>query len=293
MNGGAQGLSLGGTCAGNNGAMPGENTSAVFTSYDMPESTVEFIPLTLEVSNDTTVCIGDAALLYASGTGTGALTFEWSDGSTGDSIIVYPAGETTYSVTIIDSRGCSITKTVNVDVTSTSVTATAFPDSIIIGNGFIQLTADTVGNEFFSWTPAEWLNDASLWNPVAIPLDTVTYCVEATGYNGCIDTACVNVLVVIPEPALFIPSGFTPNGDGLNDRWQIIANDDCYTIDLVQVWNRWGMLIYDRNSLGGEDWDGNYNGEPQAIETYFYYIKANCTEREGEEEYYGSVILIR
>jgi gliding motility-associated-like protein len=117
--------------------------------------------------------------------------------------------------------------------------------------------------------------------------------VTATGYDGCEDTACVSVLVVIPDPALFIPSGFTPNNDGLNDTWHIIANDPCYTLEVVRVWNRWGMLVYDHDAWSGAEWNGTLSGQPQAMETYFYYIQAKCSERNKDEEYYGSLTLIR
>jgi len=290
--GGVSGQTTGGTCIGSNGALAGASNTAIFTNYSMPESNITFIPLTLQVSNDTTICLGDSALMVTTGTGTGALTYQWSDGSNGDSVFLSPTTNTTYDITITDSRGCSITKTVNVNVKSNSVTATAIPDSIVVGYGPVQLNADTVGNASFQWNPSQWLDDPASDHPVANPLDTVIYCVTATGYNGCKDSACVNVLVVIPEPQILIPNAFTPNNDGVNDTWHIIANDACYSFEVIRVWNRWGMLVYDMSTTGGE-WNGTFKGQPQAMETYFYYIKARCSEKPNDEEFFGSVTLIR
>jgi gliding motility-associated-like protein len=292
LNGGLAGSATGGLCTGANGATDGAGASAVFTSYVIPESDVPFVTLTLNVCNDTAVCKGEPALLCASGTGTGTITFEWSDGQNGDQVEVYPDATSVYSVSVIDSRGCSITENMTVTVNSTSTTAFASPDSIVIGHGLVYLTADTAGNQLFQWDPPTWLTDPTVWNPIADPQDTVTYCVTVTGYNGCKDTSCVDVLVVIPPPAIFIPTAFTPNGDGINDTWQIIANNACYTLDVVRVWNRWGMKVFDRSD-GGSEWDGSLNGQPQAMETYFYYIVATCTEKPEAEEFFGSVTVIR
>jgi hypothetical protein len=207
--GGTPGLTLNGNapaaCNGlSNGATPG-NPGGTLTGLLIPESTVIFVPLSLEVSNDTIVCVGTEATLVATATGTGTLTYEWSDGASTATNVVTVNQPTTYTITVSDSRGCSITLEVSVDVTSTSVTASVFPDSILIGQS-VQLLADTTGNEFFTWYPTTGINDITIYNPTATPPDTIEYCVIATGYNGCLDTACVTVEVLIPEPAVNIPT---------------------------------------------------------------------------------------
>lgn len=296
--GGISGITTGYACSGTtNGASAGSNTN-VITDLIIPESTTLYVPLTLQISNDTIVCVNTAAFLSATATGTGALTFSWSNGSSSDTAIVYPSQQTSYNVTVTDSRGCSITKTIDVDVKTNSVTASATPDSIVKGQESVQLLADTVGNQFFSWDPPLYLSDPDIYNPVANPPDTIIYCVTATGYNGCVDTACVTVNVIVPQPAIFAPSAFTPNGDGVNDTWHLILHP-CYTIEIVRVWNRWGIMMYDYQDQGTKEWNGTFKGQPQAIETYLYYIKARCSEKTDDnglpidEEIIGNVTIIR
>jgi gliding motility-associated-like protein len=119
-----------------------------------------------------------------------------------------------------------------------------------------------VGNESFFWYPSTGITVNTIYNPVATPPDTMQYCVIATGYNGCLDTACVDVLVVIPEPSIQIPTAFTPNGDGKNDTWQLIINP-CYTLIDVIVYNRWGQMVFNLKNHGNSDWNGTYNGAPE------------------------------
>ncbi|MCS6991514.1 MAG: gliding motility-associated C-terminal domain-containing protein [Chitinophagales bacterium] len=292
VSGGAAGITTGAACINaTNHANAGSDGTAA-TGLVLATPSLPYTPLTLQVSNDTIVCVGTPALLKATATGTGTLTYQWSNGATTDTTSVYPTGPTTYQITVTDSRGCSLTKTVTVDVKSISTTAYAYPDSIVKGWEPVYLNADTTGIQSFLWQPALWLSDATIHNPVANPEDTITYCVIVTGYNGCRDTACVDVMVVIPEPKVHIPNAFTPNGDGINDLWQIMMHS-CYKINTVKVWNRWGMLIYDYERAGGVPWDGTFLGQPQAMETYMYYISVTCRERNEEEVYRGTVTLIR
>ncbi|MBK9733040.1 MAG: gliding motility-associated C-terminal domain-containing protein [Chitinophagaceae bacterium] len=293
--GGLPGLTLNANapavCNGlSNGATAG-SAGGTLSGLVIPESTITFVPLTLEVFKDTIVCVGTEATLTAHATGTGTITYNWSNGATDSITVVKPNQSTVYKVTVTDSRGCSLTGEVTVDVISNSVIATAYPDSIIVGQS-THLSADTTGNASYQWFPVSGLDNDTVPNPIAFPADTIEYCVIATGYNGCIDTACVTVNVTIPEPSIQIPTAFTPNGDGRNDTWQLIVHP-CYDIMDCFVFNRWGQLVYDYRASGGGEWNGTVHGQPQPMETYIYYIRAKCSEHEQEEIYKGNVTLIR
>lgn len=293
--GGLPGLTLNANapaaCNGlSNGATAG-SAGGTLSGLVIPEGTVTFIPLTLEVFKDTIVCIGTEASLTANANGTGNITYDWSTGDSDSTIKVSPTQLTSYTVTVTDSRGCSLTGEVSVDIKSNNVIASAFPDSIILGQS-TQLSADTVGNATYQWYPVSGLDNDTVPNPTATPSDTIVYCVIATGYNGCLDTACVTVNVTIPEPSIQIPTAFTPNGDGRNDTWQLIVNP-CYEILEAYVFNRWGQEVYNYKVSGGGDWAGTVHGQPQPMETYIYFIRAKCSEYDHEEIYKGNVTIIR
>ena len=105
----------------------------------------------------------------------------------------------------------------------------------------------------------------------------------ATG-NQC---SSVSDTVVIRVEDLFIPEGYSPNGDGVNDRWEI-RGIDAFPANRVDVFNRWGKVVFsaDRYANG---WDGSgNNGNALPDDTYFYVLNL-----QGRGTYNGHVIIKR
>ena len=93
------------------------------------------------------------------------------------------------------------------------------------------------------------------------------------------------VVLVIRD--LFIPSGYSPNGDGVNDNFEIIGID-VYRDNELTVFNRWGQVVYQTVGYANE-WNGQGNtGSPLLDDTYFYVLKFN-----GDATYNGQVIIKR
>jgi gliding motility-associated-like protein len=108
---------------------------------------------------------------------------------------------------------------------------------------------------------------------------------HATNDIGCEDTAVRQFMMVIPDKVLVIPNVFSPNGDGVNDNWDI-AGLRGVTICTVEIFNRWGQQVY--NSHGySVPWDGTWKGKPLPIGTFYYVIKTVT------RNYNGWVALIR
>jgi gliding motility-associated-like protein len=92
--------------------------------------------------------------------------------------------------------------------------------------------------------------------------------VIVTNNLGCKAKDSVRVIVY---PSIIVPSGFTPNGDGANEKW-IIDFIYKYPESTVQVYNRWGQLLYESAPGYPEPWDGKYNGNDLPVGTYYYII---------------------
>lgn len=98
-------------------------------------------------------------------------------------------------------------------------------------------------------------------------------------------TYITGVLTVNPGP--FIPNAFTPNGDGINDTWNI-KNIDFYPNCTVMIFNRWGQNVY--SSIGyGIPWDGTYHGSALPTATYYYIINL----KNGLKALSGFVVIVR
>jgi gliding motility-associated-like protein len=95
------------------------------------------------------------------------------------------------------------------------------------------------------------------------------------------------VVEVLQE--LEIPSGFTPNGDGINDVWNLTGLIQ-YPSAQITVFNRWGDVLFTRNA-GDEPWDGNLEGIAVPVGTYYYHIRVN--EPILETEWSGPLTIMR
>ncbi len=155
---------------------------------------VDVNPLPVIVtSNDTAICIGDCAQLTASG----GTNYIWEPGaSLSDSTIFNPIAcpqvATTYMVTVTDGNNCSDTASVAITINPLPVIG-AGSDVWVCSGDSIQLNA--TGGVSYLWTPSLGLNDTTIANPQAFPLDTTDYIVTGFDINGCFSTDTVRVIV--------------------------------------------------------------------------------------------------
>ena len=127
----------------------------------------------------------------------------------------------------------------------------------------------------YLWSPADNLSSPVIADPVAgFTAETpgFRYKVVGSSTTGCNDSAYVTIKVFKTGPAVFVPTGFTPNNDGRNDLLYPIAVG-MRSIDYFNVYNRWGQLVFStrRNGYG---WDGRINGQLQTSSTYVWMVKA-------------------
>jgi gliding motility-associated-like protein len=104
------------------------------------------------------------------------------------------------------------------------------------------------------------------------PQQSVTLLVKAT---GCEDKVSQSVTGKTLPDGVYIPSGFSPNGDGLNDVWQVYG---AVVREIhFMVFNQWGEKIFESNNqrLG---WDGSYKGKAQPSGVYIYICKLKLAD---------------
>ncbi len=116
------------------------------------------------------------------------------------------------------------------------------------------------------------------------------YWLEVTNAGGC---SASDSITVRNACYLDIPNAFTPNGDGTNDYFfprETLSSR--LTRFRMQIFDRWGQLIFETNSLAGRGWDGTFNGKTQPQGVYIYLIEGQINGG-STEKYQGSVNLLR
>lgn len=171
------------------------------------------------------------------------------------------------------SNGCvsiDAIKTINVGY----INVETINDTLVLPNlPFILVSSwwSSSSNPSFTWTPATGLSNPFIAGPVVSLQDDASFVITATTAQGCEAKDTVNIKI-FKGSAVYVPSGFTPNGDGRNDflRGLYVGINK---VHYFRVYNRWGQEIFSTTSLI-EGWDGTIRGQKQQTGVYIWMLKA-------------------
>lgn len=176
-----------------------------------------------------------------------------------------------HTIRIRDFACGLVTKTINVPVRPAPVVSAGSDRTIVEGDNIILQGSSTGSPATIAWAPSSSiLSGGNTFNPNAKPPVTTTYTMTVTDANGCLSAD--NVQITVLPYCLKVMDAFTPNGDGMNDKWVVTNNGGlCVEQVYVTVFNRYGNIVY-KNDNYTNNWDGTYNGKPVADGTYYYAI---------------------
>jgi len=218
-------------------------------------------------------------------------TFE--EGNPDTSIVQNPSEICFDSIGTFDVT-LTVTNSGGTDQTTTSITVLDLPliegfgDTIIDIGGAAELSASYTGFGDFYWEPAEHLDCDTCLEVIATPYLTTTYYPTLVGPNGCPGRDTVLVVVNFEE-IVEVPSAFSPNNDGLNDRL-FVKGIGIVNIDF-KIFNRYGQLIYSSKDLE-EGWDGTFNGEELNQGVFVYTLEYDLINGQSGEKS-GNVTLVK
>jgi gliding motility-associated-like protein len=273
--------------------------------------TINSTPVITTQPSNQTVCLGDEASFKVVATGTN-LTYQWRFGNVdlvdGGSI----SGATTATLTIdptvlldeANNYNVVVSGACLIDVISSNVSlvikeipiATATSNAFVCFDGEINLFANTYLGATYNWVSTTGFTSTSQ-NPTiltATSSDAGIYSLTIT-LNGCVSTPSDVVINTIDCDTIefFIPEGFSPNGDKINDLF-VIRGIEHYPNNTISIFNRWGNKVYDASSYLNT-WDGNSNqgvrigGEELPVGSYFYILDLG----DGSDIFKGVIYLNR
>ncbi len=201
-----------------------------------------------------TICAGVDEVLDA---GPGYTSYLWSTGETTQTITVNTGAD--YDVTVTNANGCDTTATIVVIESDVAVIQRIDIDQFNMTNN--MLTAIVTGSGDYDYSLDNFIYQDS---PRFDNLFPGFYTIYVRDKNGC---------GIVSQDAVIIggPQFFTPNQDGFNDTWQVIAIETVPDAD-IYIFDRFGKLLKQINPTG-PGWDGTYNGNPMPSSDYWYLVE--------------------
>lgn len=241
------------------------------------------------INNDTSVCLGAPVYLHA----TGGAFYLWSPAATLDNPvspnpIAHPDRDIIYSVSVFDTLGCPKHTIASVTVTTfRGLFAHAEKDTMLVEGEPVQLRGS--GGQYYQWSPAGFLSNPSIPNPVARTYGDVTYTMKITNDDHCVDSAKVRIRA-FKDPDIYVPTAFTPNNDGKNDLFKVFPVG--FTLQELKIYDRWGNVLFFTSDYT-KGWDGKYKGETLATGTFVWTASGTNIKTSKRVYKKGVVTLIR
>lgn len=255
--------------------------------YDSTDLVVYPAPIARLNIRDTFLCAGDSLRLEAGG----APRYQWlpAQGLSSDTVtnpVAKPEADVRYTVKVYTEPACYDTASVQIRVVPRPF-VDAGPDKFSLKNRLVTLEGRVSGSGVrYRWRPAAPLDNALVQRPKLTATQTTLFVLEADGALGCgvlRDTVKVEVL-----NRLFVPTAFSPNGDRLNDVWEIVAFD-LYPNAAVQVFDRWGKKVYQGFAKAYKPWNGKDGNLPVSPGVYIYVLNLG----DGSQVHKGSLTVLQ
>jgi gliding motility-associated-like protein len=232
----------------------------------------------LELGPDIEICVGESVEIEAEGT---FYSYLWQDGTTNSSIISNKQGYV--RVEVSDEYGC-----VRSDSLYLAVYPLPFvdlgPDTSLCGTETLRLDGGNDGM-IYNWSTGETSREITVYE------GKQRIILEVLDENNCISYDTIQIKSCSAEERFKeMPTAFTPNGDGKNDTWRI-PELEAFPQAVVEIYDRWGILLFRSEPGYSDPWDGISNtGKQMPMDSYYFVIDFN---QEELEPLAGTVTLIR
>jgi len=232
---------------------------------------------TIELGPDKEICQGEIIELIPVGS---FYSFLWLDGSVKPNFIGRQQG--IISLTVSDQYGCKKSDSMYLTVHPIPVVNLG-KDTSLCGIETITLDGGSDGVTY-NWSNGQTSSEITVFEG----LQKIS--VSVINEFGCVNQDEILIgACSVEEYFKKMPTAFTPNGDGKNDVWNI-PELQTFPLAVVEIYDRWGTLVFRSESGYSKPWDGNSSGKEMPMDSYYYVINLNSP---GLEPLAGTVTLIK
>ncbi len=203
-----------------------------------------------------------------------------------------------YELHVLDANGCEFIQSFTVNEPPPLIVSLSEDTTIQLGcpielESFVN--RPPTDSLIYTWTPTTALDCIDCPSPVATPIETTLYNLTVIDSTGCVTSEEV-LLRISKTRNVFIPNVFSPNEDGINDRFMIYGGKGIAEISVFTIFDRWGEQIFEQRTFQPNDpaygWDGFFKGKLMNPGVFVY--RAEVIFVDGRvEEYRGSVTLVK
>lgn len=178
----------------------------------------------------------------------------------------------TYYIKAVNNGGCFTTGKVQVTF-NTAPTIVLNKPKAVFDNAFIDLTAPEITKGSSAFVKAAYFEDADLRRPLADPKKVNragVYYISIQNENGCIASGPIE-LEILPQPKIVVPTAFTPQKETNNRLYPFLVS--IQKLISFKVYNKWGILVYQSDTLANGGWDGQFRSQMQPLETFSWFAE--------------------
>lgn len=277
--------------------------------FDTTLTVIEPLPLILNLTSGADTCLYKNGAVRADVQGgTKPLYFTWSnlggdsanfdmDSATYAWSTISNLSTGTYSIRVADTNNCMIEGTINVAlITPPAASFLSRSKAEEFVDPEVQFVNESTAALTYEWHFGD--GDMSYAeNPIHAYDTSGVFLVMLIAYNdpqyGCADTS-FKYIEVDPFFSFYMPSAFTPDGDGLNDRWGPVGQSIEYESYNVQVFDRWGKLVWQTDNPT-KFWDGTNQNSTKEVKQgmYLYVFKLKKFNTFEPKTITGTITLYR
>lgn len=203
-----------------------------------------------------------------------------------------------YSLTVRDTSNClynfpfTIPKAEEIHVEVSEDQTISLGDEIQLRSFIFD---NNLGTIFYQWASEISLSCLDCPDPLVRPFSDTEYTLTITNESGCTSTDSV-LIIVKQDKAVYIPNAFSPNADGINDRFVINTNQSVQSIQSLKIYNRWGAVLYEQTQFPPNNfifgWNGMFKNQFLNSGVYVYVAVIEFVD-QTTQQYSGDISLFR